>query len=198
MSMASRVAGSLTALPTPISRRKATSAMVMACPLSRISLHIASGRFVAIVGPNGSGKSTLAQILAGVLPPASGKSRDCRGRCCDDPLGRTSSLYSLCAAVHPVCSTGRCGENILYPPTNQQISDVEELLHVWRFHGRKTDRLRYELGEQGERLSGGQIQKLELARLAGVDVPVLILDESTSALDPRSEADVIEGYGADQ
>ena len=48
-----------------------------------------------------------------------------------------------------------------------------------------------EVGEQGERLSGGQIQKLELARLAGVDVPVLILDESTSALDPRSEADVI-------
>jgi ABC-type bacteriocin/lantibiotic exporter with double-glycine peptidase domain len=56
-----------------LAAENATSAMVMACPLSRVSLHIASGRFVAIVGPNGSGKSTLAQILAGVLPPASGK-----------------------------------------------------------------------------------------------------------------------------
>ncbi len=48
------------------------------------------------------------------------------------------------------------------------------------------------VGEQGERLSGGQIQKLELARLAGVRVPAIILDESTSALDPRSEANVID------
>lgn len=47
------------------------------------------------------------------------------------------------------------------------------------------------VGEQGERLSGGQIQKLELARLAGISVPTVILDESTSSLDPRSEGDVI-------
>ncbi|MFD1961637.1 ATP-binding cassette domain-containing protein [Novosphingobium panipatense] len=66
------------------------------------------------------------------------------------------------------------------------------MLHLWRFHepGRSID-FEMELGEQGERLSGGQVQKLELARLAGVDVPVLILDESTSALDPRSEANAI-------
>lgn len=160
--------------------------------LAGISLHIASGRFVAIVGPNGSGKSTLAQILAGVLPPASGKVEIAGVDVATIPWGERHR-YILYAPQFIGLFNRSLRENILYPPANQQISDVEELLHVWRFHepGRPID-FDMELGEQGERLSGGQIQKLELARLAGVDVPVLILDESTSALDPRSEADVIE------
>ena len=55
--------------------------------------------------------------------------------------------------------------------------------------GRPID-FRMMVGEQDEWLSGGQIQKLELARFAGVSVSAVILDESTSALDPRSEANV--------
>jgi ABC-type bacteriocin/lantibiotic exporter with double-glycine peptidase domain len=159
--------------------------------LAGISLHIASGRFVAIVGPNGSGKSTLAQILAGVLAPASGKVEIAGVDMATIPWGKRHR-HILYAPQFIGLFNRSLRENILYPPANQQISDVEELLHVWRFHepGRPID-FDMELGEQGERLSGGQIQKLELARLAGVDVPVLILDESTSALDPRSEADVI-------
>ncbi|WKL56687.1 hypothetical protein Q1W73_13560 [Asticcacaulis sp. ZE23SCel15] len=47
------------------------------------------------------------------------------------------------------------------------------------------------VGEQGEQLSGGQLQKLELARVSGVYVPVVILDGSTSALDPASEQTVV-------
>ncbi len=159
--------------------------------LAGISLHIASGRFVAIVGANGSGKSTLAQILAGVLAPASGRVEIAGVDIATIPWGERHR-YILYAPQFIGLFNRSLRENILYPPAHQPIGDVEELLHVWRFHepGRPID-FDMELGEQGERLSGGQIQKLELARLAGVDVPVLILDESTSALDPRSEADVI-------
>lgn len=156
-----------------------------------ISLHVPAGSFVAIVGPNGSGKSTLAQLLAGVLQPSSGRIT----------MGGTDIATIPWADRHRhILYTPQfiglfnrsLRENILYPPANQSIGDVEELLHLWRFRepGRPID-FEMELGEQGERLSGGQVQKLELARLAGVDVPVLILDESTSALDPPSEANAI-------
>ena len=66
------------------------------------------------------------------------------------------------------------------------------MLTKWRFYdaGQRIDLTRV-AGEAGERLSGGQLQKLELARIAGVQVPVLLLDESTSALDPAREADVL-------
>lgn len=159
--------------------------------MAGISLHIPAGSFAAIVGPNGSGKSTLAQILAGVLTPSSGSIM----------IGGTDIAaipwadrhrYILYAPQFIGLFNRSLRENLLYPPGNQAIADVEELLHLWRFHepGRPID-FEMELGEQGERLSGGQIQKLELARLAGVDAPVLILDESTSALDPHSEANAI-------
>jgi len=159
--------------------------------ITDISLHVAPGRFVAIVGPNGSGKSTLAQILAGILPPSSGSVRLAGVDIATITRGERHR-YILYAPQFIGLFNRSLIENILYPPARQPIGDVEDLLHRWRFHepGRPID-FDMEVGEQGERLSGGQIQKLELARLAGVDVPVLILDESTSALDPRSEADVI-------
>jgi len=159
--------------------------------ITGISLHVPPGRFIAIVGPNGSGKSTLAQILAGILPPSSGSVRLAGVDIATITRGERHR-YILYAPQFIGLFNRSLLENILYPPASQPIGDVEELLHRWRFHepGRPID-FGMEVGEQGERLSGGQIQKLELARLAGVDVPVLILDESTSALDPRSEADVI-------
>jgi len=156
-----------------------------------ISVHVPAGSFVAIVGPNGSGKSTLAQLLAGVLEPSSGRIAVGGIDIATIPWA-DRHRHILYAPQFIGLFNRSLRENILYPPANQSIGDVEELLHLWRFHdpGRPID-FEMELGEQGERLSGGQVQKLELARLAGVAVPVLILDESTSALDPRSEANAI-------
>ncbi|WP_245892331.1 ABC transporter ATP-binding protein [Novosphingobium guangzhouense] len=156
-----------------------------------ISVHVPAGSFVAIVGPNGSGKSTLAQLLAGVLEHSSGRIAVGGIDIATIPWA-DRHRHILYAPQFIGLFNRSLRENILYPPANQAIGDVEELLHLWRFHepGRPID-FEMELGEQGERLSGGQVQKLELARLAGVDVPVLILDESTSALDPRSEANAI-------
>ncbi len=78
------------------------------------------------------------------------------------------------------------------PPTTLSEAELAAQLQAWRFcdDGQSID-LDLEVGEQGAKLSGGQIQKLELARLCGVDAPILILDESTSALDPISEGQII-------
>lgn len=159
--------------------------------LSDISVEIAPGHLVVIAGANGSGKSTLAQVIAGVLPPASGTVEIAGMDLAAIPWRERHRLV-LYTPQYIGLFNRSLRENVLYPPTSQEASDVENLLQAWRFHeaGKGID-FEMALGEQGRRLSGGQIQKLELARLAGVSVPVLILDESTSALDPRSEAEAI-------
>jgi len=159
--------------------------------ITNVSAEIAPGSFVVIVGPNGSGKSTLAQLMAGLLEPASGaiavNDRDLR-----DIPRRDRHKRILYVPQFIGLFNRTLGANALYPPTSQTEEDMAQLLNQWRFYdsGRDID-FGAPVGEQGERLSGGQVQKLELARIAGVKVPAIILDESTSALDPASEAAVI-------
>ncbi|WP_165793485.1 ATP-binding cassette domain-containing protein [Hyphococcus luteus] len=151
------------------------------------SARIAPGAFVVLVGPNGSGKSTLAQIMAGLV----------------EPLEGAVSINGL--PMHEIDPDARCrlvlytpqaiglfnrtlSENALYPPTLTSEAELTRLLAEWRFYesGRPID-LELPIGEHGARLSGGQMQKLELARLAGIRAPIVILDETTSALDQASE-----------
>jgi len=86
-------------------------------------------------------------------------------------------------------------DNARYPPCTADLADIEALLQDWAFDDidRPIDLTR-PAGQRGERLSGGQVQKLELARLAHVQVPLLILDETTSALDPASERAIIAHF----
>ncbi|MBF7013746.1 ABC transporter ATP-binding protein [Novosphingobium sp. HR1a] len=156
-----------------------------------VSLRIDTGSFAVIVGCNGSGKSTLAQILAGVLAPSSGKIEIAETNVAAIPW-RERYRHVLYAPQFIGLFNRSLRENALYHPARQSAAGVEDLLVSWRFKdpGTPID-FEMKLGEQGERLSGGQIQKLELARLAGLDVPILILDESTSALDPRSEMNAV-------
>jgi ATP-binding cassette, subfamily B, bacterial len=159
--------------------------------IERVSVDLKPGSFNVIVGPNGSGKSTLAQLIAGVLPPERGVVRigDC------DLGGVTPEERHRWVLYVPqfIGLLNRpLGANALYPPTDLSANDLSALLLRWRFYAddREVD-LQLHVGEHGGRLSGGQIQKLELARLVGVKVPVLVLDESTSALDPASEASIL-------
>lgn len=168
--------------------------------LHDVNATLQPGSFNVIVGPNGSGKSTLAQVMAGLLEPTSGEvvisgvplrsiPRDQRYR------------FLLYVPQSVTLLNRTLLANALYPPSGQTEADIAHLLAEWRFFDPARDiDFTAVVGEQGERLSGGQIQKLELARIARVKVPAIILDESTSALDPVSEADIIrtlrEGYGA--
>lgn len=152
------------------------------------SAHIAPGAFVVLVGPNGSGKSTLAQIIAGLIEPDEGVvTIDGRPIRDIEPGERHRLVLYTPQSIGLFNRTLR--ENALYPPTRATEAELASLLTDWGFYesGRPLD-LDLAVGEQGARLSGGQMQKLELARLAGVAAPAVILDETTSALDLESEA----------
>ena len=159
--------------------------------LEDVTVSIAAGSFVVIAGPNGSGKSTLAQLIAGVLDPGSG-----RVAIAGQDIGAVAPAqrHQLGLYVPQMVTlfNRSLRDNALYPPTTQTEAGLLSLLAIWHFQdpGQTLDLSRM-VGEGGERLSGGQLQKLELARIAGVRVPALILDESTSALDPTSEAEIV-------
>jgi ABC-type multidrug transport system fused ATPase/permease subunit len=159
--------------------------------LSGVDLDIPAGSFVAVVGPNGSGKSTLAQIMAGLLQPANGAVR-----VGELDLNATPSADRHRIVLYVPQFIGlfnrTLADNVLYPPTRHSGTEITDILTGWQFHetGRPID-LSIMVGEQGERLSGGQIQKLELARVAGIAASVIIFDESTSALDPAAEEAIV-------
>ncbi len=155
--------------------------------LSGIDAEIAPGSFIVVVGPNGAGKSTLARLIAGLLSPAGGRVviDDIDMAAIPEAARHGHVLY---VPQFIGLFNRSLGDNALYPPTRQSQAELGSLLQDWRFYddGRPVD-FGLAVGEQGERLSGGQIQKLELARLMGVHAPAIILDETTSSLDAPAE-----------
>ncbi|MDV2187971.1 ABC transporter ATP-binding protein [Burkholderia pseudomallei] len=153
-----------------------------------MSFDLPAGSYTAIVGHNGSGKSTLAKIVAGRLAPDEGVVA--YG---DVDLYRVASdarhRFALYVPQDVALLNRSLRENVRYYPSTLTDDDAARLLERLAFHkdGRPID-LDGEVGEGGARLSGGQVQKVELVRLMGVDVPAIVLDETTSGLDPHSDA----------
>ncbi len=159
--------------------------------LTGITAEIPAGSFTVIVGANGSGKSTLAQVISGLLAPAAGTVRVGGIELSSMPLTERHKV-ALYVPQFIGLFNRSIAANALYPPTRHTEAELLQLLHIWQFHEPGSPmELASLVGEQGERLSGGQIQKLELARVAGIEAPAIILDESTSAMDPATELQVI-------
>ncbi|GAA1108147.1 amino acid ABC transporter ATP-binding/permease protein [Nesterenkonia jeotgali] len=161
--------------------------------LEGVDLHIEPGQVAAVVGVSGSGKSTLAALLTRVWDPQEGQVR----------LGGTDvrelSLATLREQItvveqRPVMISGSIRENLLLG--SPEATD-EQVLAVCRWACLDTDieampqGLDTELGTEGARLSGGQAQRLALARGYLRASPVLILDEITSAQDPLTQAEIL-------
>lgn len=162
--------------------------------LKHISLHIASGEKIALVGHNGSGKSTLVKLLLHLYEPREG-AVTLNGR----PLSDydMASLAEQFAVVFqdPKLLSLSVAENILLRP--MEAGDEEKVVEALRQSGgwekvssfkngiRTT--LTREFDDEGEVLSGGEAQKVSLARIFACDSPFVILDEPSSALDPIAE-----------
>ncbi len=166
------------------------------CPvLKKIQLTIHAGQTVALVGPSGSGKSTLIGLLLRLYDPVEGcirlDSQDIR----NFTLASLRSQFSIVLQEN-LLFAATVWENIAYgksDASNEQIIAAAKLANAHDFitqnlpNGYDTI-----LGEQGSTLSGGQRQRLAIARAAVRNAPILILDEPTTGLDPKNEAEVVE------
>ena len=159
--------------------------------VSDVTVDFPVGSFSVIVGRNGAGKSTLAQLLAGFLRADAG-SVSHGGRLIEEIPDEERYAHVLYVPQRVSLLNRDLRSNLFYPPTRLTEANAIHRLRVWDFlgDGQAVD-LATPVGEGGEALSGGQVQKLELARLLGVEVPCLILDESTSALNPAVEAQIV-------
>lgn len=154
--------------------------------LGPLSLTITPGEMVALVGESGSGKSSVLQLLAGFIAPDRGTLRVSR-----EPGVAWMDQRAL--IVH-----GTLAENLrLVAPDAEEGALVHALsqagLGTW--FAALADGLETPLGERGEGLSGGEAQRLALARVFLSPAALVLLDEPTAALDPVTEDQVIAGLG---
>jgi ATP-binding cassette subfamily B protein len=162
--------------------------------LHDISFTVEPGEVLAIVGPTGAGKTTLASLLVRFFDPWQGR-LTIGGSDIRDFTVR--SLRSQIALVlqDPFIFPTTIAENIALgrpDATREQIRSAAEAANAHSFIERLPDGYDSVVGERGATLSGGEKQRLSIARAFVKDAPLLVLDEPTSALDARTEALLLE------
>ncbi|WP_372796517.1 ABC transporter ATP-binding protein, partial [Pontiella sp.] len=157
--------------------------------LRDFSLQIEAGSSLAIVGPSGCGKSTLLSLLLGFIRPDTGKIL-LDGRDMQSMDLRSFRKNVGVVTQDPVFFSGSIFENIAYGSehvTRAQVFQALEKAYARDFVEELPNGMDEKLGVDGVKLSGGQMQRLSIARAIVRDPKVLILDEATSALDMDSE-----------
>lgn len=161
--------------------------------LENVSFEARPGELVAIVGQSGSGKTTLAKLLVGFFPPTDGKiyvdGYDLN--IVDKEYYRAQIGYVM---QNNLLFSGTVSENIAMGESNPDRRKIVEVAKLADAHGFvSTLPLGYSqiVGERGVGLSGGQIQRLTIARALYRNPRVLIFDEATSALDTQSESNIL-------
>lgn len=158
--------------------------------LQDISLRIPKGSMIGLIGPSGAGKSTIVSLLTGLYTPSSGRIL-VDGRELDDSL-RSGWMRGIgYVPQSPFLLNGSLAENIAFSQWGQKIDRqrVEECCRMaaMDFLDDLEDGIDTIIGERGVRLSGGQLQRVSIARALYGRPQLIIFDEATSALDGATE-----------
>ena len=162
--------------------------------LEDFSLTIPGGKVIALIGKSGCGKSTLAKLIAGLYSPNSGNLRLGIYNLQDLSLDCLRQQVILVPQEPHFWSRSIMENFRLGSPrvAFEQIVRACQIAGADEFISKLPDKYQTVLGEFGANISGGQRQRLAIARAIVNEPPVLILDESTGGLDPVSEAQVLE------
>jgi ABC-type multidrug transport system fused ATPase/permease subunit len=163
--------------------------------LNDVSLEIKEGEILAIVGPSGAGKSTFVDLLLGLYSPKSG-SIEVSGVA---PQLAIKAWPGAIAYVPQSVSliTGSIAENIALGYSKEEIDLIRvaeclEIAQLTEYIESLSVGFETQVGESALRMSGGQLQRLGIARAIYTEPKMLVLDEATSALDGKTELDVSE------
>jgi ATP-binding cassette subfamily C protein CydD len=163
--------------------------------LHDINLTVRPGETLALVGPSGAGKSTLLDLLQGFLRPTAGEIRINGQSLGDWPINEWRRRVAV-LRQHTHIFAGTVMDNLRMARPGASVDEVISAASTAKAHdwilslpqGYDTP-----LGEGGYGLSGGQIQRLAVARALLKDAPLVLLDEPTAHLDPETERAVQEG-----
>lgn len=162
--------------------------------ISNINLSIPYGKTIGIIGSSGAGKSTLVELILGLLEPdegsieAGGKDINADKKTWHSQIGYVpQSIFLLDDTIARNIAFGLPEDQISYSKIEKSLKNTQLFHTVMNLpNGVNTP-----VGERGIRLSGGQCQRIGLARALYHNPNILILDEATSALDEETESDVM-------
>jgi len=167
----------------------ATHSQARETALVGINFTARAGQLVALVGPSGAGKTTITYLIPRLYDPSRGRilldGHDLRSVTLDSLSAEIGMVTQETYLFHDTIRT-----NLLYARLNATQAELEEACRAANIHDFIMDLpQRYEtvVGERGYRLSGGEKQRIALARVILKDPRLLVLDEATSSLDSESE-----------
>ncbi|WP_017152186.1 thiol reductant ABC exporter subunit CydC [Bacillus bingmayongensis] len=159
--------------------------------LKNISLKIPAGKKIAILGKSGTGKSTLLKLLTGALQPIDGQILVDRKKAHTDFLSKYISVLNQ----KPHLFDTTIGNNVRIgrsEAADQEIWHALEQAQIASHISSLPDGLQTKMHEMGKRFSGGERQRIAFARTLMQEAPIIVLDEPTMGLDPKTESALLE------
>lgn len=163
--------------------------------LTDITFDIPSGKRIGIIGPSGAGKSTIVGILSGLMEPSSGRLL-VDGKELDPGARSAYAMQVGYVPQAPYILAGTVAENVAFSAWGKPY-DSDRVLHACQMAAldiveTHPQGILIPIGEHGAGLSGGQAQRVSIARALYANPSLLIFDEATSALDHNTESAILE------